>query len=62
MKFGQSVSNQPLTPGSGMNREKKLSPNAKDHADCVSPSNELKQYVGKNGKPSEPFGKKGKNF
>jgi hypothetical protein len=45
-----------------MNREKKLSPNAKDHADCVSPSNELKQYVGKNGKPSEPFGKKGKNF
>lgn len=63
-KRGQSVAN--WDPGSsapkGRSREKLLSPNAKEVPDNVTGTNELKQFEGKKGTPSEPFGLKGKNF
>jgi len=42
--------------------EKLMSTKARDNADSLSATNEQKQYVGKGGKPSEPLGKKGRNF
>ncbi len=42
--------------------KQKLTPNAKDNPDSLSPTNEQKQFVGKKGAQSEPLGKRGRNF
>ncbi len=43
-------------------RPELLQPNAKDNPDTFGATNALKQFKGKSGTPSGPFGKKGKNF
>lgn len=56
-----SVSNwTPKTPTK--RNESLLSDNAKDNKDSLTPTNELKQAVGRSGKPKGPFGKQGREF
>lgn len=47
----------PKQPG---DRKALLEPNAKDNPDSLTPENPFKQALGGSGKPSGPFGKKGR--
>lgn len=61
MNMKQGVADwQPKTASGSM--KKMLTPNAKDNPDSLTPTNELKQTIGKSGKPPAPFGKKGREF
>lgn len=59
-----SVSN--WDPGQGAttrsNNDPAMSTEAKDHKDTCNATNELKQFVGKSGKPKGPFGVQGREF
>lgn len=44
------------------NKEKRLSTVAKDNPDTFNATNDQKQFVGKKGTPSGPFGLKGREF
>lgn len=59
---GKSVDNIGMkSPPSGNARaEKLMSPNAKETPEMVNGSNDLKQWTGKSGKPSGPFGQRGR--
>lgn len=62
---GNSVSN--WNPGAGGAHDpakaaKLMSTEASDAKDTMTGTNELKAHSGGKGKPSGPFGKRGKNF
>jgi len=56
-----SLAGKTYTPGKG-NKEKRLSTTAKDHPDTFGGTNDQKQFTGKKGTPSGPFGLKGREF
>jgi len=65
MKMEGSMKNYNPGPGKGCDEGKKakfFSTEAKDAPDTMTGSNELKEFSGKKGTPSGPFGKKGKEF
>jgi hypothetical protein len=47
-------------PSGNARAEKLMSPNAQERPDTQTGSNDLKQWIGKNGKPSGPFGQRGR--
>ena len=54
-------------PGAGgadaeSKKAKLFSTEAKDHAESINGTNELKEHVGKGGTPKGPFGMKGREF
>lgn len=63
-KPGASVRN--WTPAGGSKESKGttklMGTEARDAKDTMNGSNELKEFVGKSGKPSGPFGTRGRGF
>lgn len=58
-----SISNwNPGAGGTTVTGPKMMGTTAKDDPESVSATNTLKQYEGKNKKPSGPFGVRGKEF
>lgn len=63
--IGKSMSGRDFGAGEGEDTKRAarlMSTTAKDCADCITGTNELKAFEGKSGKPSGPFGTKGKEF
>lgn len=60
--IGKSVRNMTIDPSGSSKNSKLLSPNAKEDPECVSGDNPQKEWQGSGGKPSGPFGQRGKNF
>ena len=60
--IGKSVDQiMPGNPPSGDARKEQLMrPNAVENADTQTGSNDLKQWIGKSGKPGGPFGQRGR--
>lgn len=47
-------------PSGNARAEKLMSPNAQERPDTQTGSNDNKQWIGKNGKPSGPLGQRGR--
>lgn len=62
--IGESVSNKTFNPaGEKAKSDNKLfSPNAQEDPDTVTGDNPQKAWIGGSGKPSGPFGPRGKMF
>jgi hypothetical protein len=59
----KSVSNwTPKTPTEELCCSKVLKPNANDNKDSLAPESPYKQALGGSGKPSGPFGPRGRGF